>query len=114
MIQKEHRLKKNRQFNYIYRRGNAKHSKYISLIFIKTKYKPFKIGFTVSKKIGKAVDRNKVKRRLKDIVRDYVPQLKEEYNYIVLARPGIADLEFSELKEIVKNIFIKADVLNEK
>ena len=66
MLKKENRLKKNKHFNYIYKKGNTEFEKHINLCFLKTKFKPFKVGFSVSNKIGKSNVRNKVKRRLRE------------------------------------------------
>ena len=68
MIKRENRLKKNKHFNYIYKHGCAVRGNKLNLIHIKTKFKTFKVGFSVSSKVGKAVVRNKVKRRLKAVI----------------------------------------------
>lgn len=66
MIKNENRLKKNKHFKFIYKHGETKTHKFLSLTFVKTKISPFKVGFSVSKKVGKSVVRNKVKRRLRE------------------------------------------------
>ena len=68
MIKRENRLKKNKHFNYIYKNGTSIKLGVLSLVYTKTKFKPFKVGFSVNNKIGKAVVRNKVKRRLKECI----------------------------------------------
>lgn len=113
MIKKEHRLKKNRQFNYIYKNGNANHSKFLSLISIKTKYQPYKVGFTVSKKIGKSVVRSKVKRRLRESFNLLYKNIKPTHNLIFLSREGIDTLSFLEIQNCMKNLLIKANLYNE-
>ena len=102
----DHRLKKNKQFSYLYKKGNRKNSKFLTLFEIDSKYKCYKIGFSVNKKIGKANVRNKVKRRLKEIVR--TNNLCSDYkNYILLAKTGIDELSFDELKTEVVKVFKK-------
>ena len=66
MLKKENRLKKNRHFKYIYKHGETKVLNKLSLVYIKTKFKTYKVGFSVSKKVGKSVVRNKIKRRLRE------------------------------------------------
>lgn len=102
----DHRLKKKKQFAYIYRKGIRKSTKYLSLFVISSKFSSYKIGYSVSKKIGKANVRNKVKRRLKEIVRTS-PYPKNHNNYVLMAREGIENLTFEELKNQVKEIFNK-------
>ena len=61
----DHRLKKTSQFSYIYRKGERKGSKNFILFSVKSKYDNYKIGYSISKKIGKANQRNLLKRRMK-------------------------------------------------
>ena len=89
MIKKEHRLTKNRHFQYVYKKGNAKHSKFLTLIYIKTRVKPFKVGFSVSKKIGKSVIRSKVKRRLRESFNILQNNFNYNYNYVFIAKKGM-------------------------
>ncbi len=102
----DHRLKKKKQFAYIYKKGTRKSTKYLSLFSVESKFSCFKIGYSVSKKIGKANVRNKVKRRLKEIVRNSTFP-KNYRNYVLMAKEGIENLTFLELQNQVKEIFSK-------
>jgi len=102
----DHRLKKNSQFSYLYKKGIKKNSKFLTLFEIDSKYKNYRIGFSVNKKIGKANIRNKVKRRLKEIVR-LNNLCQDNKNYVLLAKIGINTLSFEELKNEVIKVFSK-------
>ena len=95
---KPHRLRKNRHFQYIYRKGLTVHSRFITLVYTKTKLQPFKVGFSVSKKIGKSVVRSKVKRLLKSSFVLIGDRFSPEYNYIFVAKAGIENLTFKEIQ----------------
>lgn len=112
MIQKKHRLTKNKHFQYIYRKGESKQTKTLSLVFVKTKFKDFKVGFSVSKKIGKAVVRNKVKRRMREAFNLLCENISNKYNYIFVAKSGIENLDFYGIKTEMENILKKANVIN--
>lgn len=102
----DHRLKKEKQFSYIYRKGKRSNSKFFTLFSVESKYDNYLIGFAISKKIGKANKRNKLKRRLKEIIRlNNLP--KNFNNYVLMARPGAAELEFNDLIKEVKYLFEK-------
>ncbi|MBQ8844797.1 MAG: ribonuclease P protein component [Clostridia bacterium] len=102
----DHRLKKNKQFSYIYKKGQRKYTKFLTLFVIQSKYKDYKIGFSVNKKIGKANVRNKVKRRLREIVR--LGEFPKNYNnYVLLAKEGIDSLTYDELYDEVSKVFSK-------
>jgi ribonuclease P protein component len=114
MLPKENRLKKNSQFAYIYKHGQSAHIKFLSVSYIKTKYQPFKIGFTVSKKIGKSVVRSKVKRHLREAVRLELKNINNGYNYIFIAREGIDKVDFNSLKKMITELLGKAGLLNKR
>lgn len=108
MLPKENRLKKNSQFTYIYKHGQSRHSKFLSVSYLKTKYQPFKIGFTVSKKIGKSVIRSKVKRYLREATRLELKNINNGYNYVFIAREGIDQNNLDTLRKIIVELLQKA------
>lgn len=102
----DHRLKKNKHFSYIYRKGKRTSTRNLTLFTVTSKFPSYKIGFSVSKKQGKANERNKLKRRLKEIVR--TNNLPKAYNnYVLLAREGAHLLDYQNLKAQVIEIFKK-------
>lgn len=95
---KKHRLltlKKNKEFSFVYRKGNSRASRILVATVAKSKYGGIRAGFSVSKKIGNAVTRNKIRRRLKEALRSYLPKLEGNYCVIFVARKGIEDALFS-------------------
>ncbi len=110
----QNRLKKRKHFNYIYKMGQSKNSQFVKLVFIKSKFKPFKVGFSVSKKIGNSVVRNKVKRRMKEIIYSFSSNMSDNFNYIFVAKQGIENLNFEKLKQEIKKLIIKAGIYDEK
>lgn len=113
-MKSENRLKKRKHFNYIYKNGESKFSSLLQMVFIKNKFKPYKIGFSVNKKIGKSVVRNKVKRRLREGVSFFSKNINQNYNYIFVAKKGIEEKNFEEIKEEIKKLLIKANLYDEK
>ena len=108
MLPKQNRLKKNKQFSYIYKHGQIKHENKLSMSYIKTKYNPYKIGFTVSKKIGNSVTRSKVKRMLREACRIELNHFNEGFNYIFIAREGIDQENFNSVREKIVALLKKA------
>ena len=79
-------------------------NKYVTIFFGKLKNKNLKnlnISFVTKKKIGNAVKRNKIKRRLKSILNDAVKKIhiKFNYSYLVIAKPTMLNNEFNKIKE---------------
>lgn len=61
-----------------------------------------RFGFTVTRKIGNAVVRNRIRRRFKEALRLLAPGIiAPGHDYVVIARPGVIELPFAELKQIL-------------
>ena len=103
----DHRLKKNRQFSYIFRKGERFSTRNFNLFIIDSKYKNYKIGYSNSKKEGKANKRNLLKRRMKEIVRiNRLPS--NNYNYILQAKNSATELDYKEIENQLIKVFEKA------
>ncbi len=113
-MKRQNKLTKRKHFGYIYKFGESKHTSFLKVVFIKSKVKPFKVGFSVSKKIGKSAVRNKVKRRMREAFYSFFDFVNPNYNYILVAKAGIENLSFHEIKQEVKNALSKAGVYDEK
>ena len=113
MVKKENRLKKRKQFNYLFKHGKSEHVENLTLIYLPCKCKNFKIGYSVSKKVGKAVTRNKIKRRLKEAFYKISNNVQNNHFYILIPKPEIVNLTFDEICSLVFNIFKKANLINE-
>ncbi|SET01323.1 ribonuclease P protein component [Anaerobranca gottschalkii] len=94
-------LKKNIEFKIIYNNGKSISTKNLVLYFYKTNTKG-KVGFVVSKKIGKATVRNKYKRLMREAFRNSPVEINEYINLIFLARPKIVEADYNVImKDIV-------------
>ncbi len=113
MLEKQYRLKKNKDFNYIYKKGSTSYSKVLTLYFVKTKY-PFKVGFSISSKVGNSVIRHKVKRKLTHLFKEFITNVNPHFNYIFVARPGIELLTHDQLKTEMKKVLTKGKMLVEE
>ena len=108
MLSQENRLEKRKEFAYLYNHGQAKHSTNITLVYLPTKFRTVKIGFSVTKKIGKAFVRNRVKRVMRAVVREFVKDLPNEYNIVFIAKSGIENLTYKDVYEQVKILIDKS------
>lgn len=106
MLSTKNRLRKKKEFSFIYKKGQSYHNKYLTLYVYKTKFNFSKIGFSVNNKVGNSVVRHKIKRRLTEILRVYIKSLPTN-NYIFVAKTGCENLDFYGLKEQVNNIIEK-------
>jgi len=109
-VKSVYRLKKDRQFNYTYKRGKSIACKNMVLVYVRTGSDKLKAGFSVSKKIGNSVVRNKIKRRLREALTKHVLNMKQDYNYIFIARKSITQDDFKTVSNSLKYLLKKADM----
>ncbi len=102
----DHRLRKNSQFNYVYKKGERVHTEHFTLFAVKSKYENYKIGFSINKKLGKANKRNLLKRRMREITRTSINVLPY-CNYVVLAKENATDLSFEQIQKELTLLFKK-------
>lgn len=107
-MERRYRLKKNRAFQYVYRRGQSVACR--NLVMLLAPGKELKVGFSVSKKTGNAVTRNRIKRRLRECFRPYLGDVKTGL-YVIVARASAAEAAFDELKKDVRYLLKKQHAL---
>lgn len=104
-------LKKNREFGTVYGRGKSAVTKNIVLVYLKRKYGPVRVGFSVSKKIGCSVVRNKVRRRLKESMIRIYPEISSSCHIIFVARKPITDAAFAQIHDDMRYLLKKVGLL---
>ncbi len=109
MLAKKYRLTKNGSYSYLYAHGARSHSKFVKLNFVKSR-SGVKVGFSVSNKIGHAVVRNKVKRRMRAIVAELIGSLPP-CQAVFIAAVGIDTIDFAELKRQMTSCLYKSGLI---
>ena len=104
-------LSKNEEFKKLLKRKKLS-NKYVTIFFGQLDNKNNKklnISFVAKKKLGNAVKRNKIKRRLRDIMNDAFKKIsiKLNYSYLVIAKPTMLNNDFKDIKETLFKEFSK-------
>jgi ribonuclease P protein component len=124
MASKRPRLSRSSDFQRIYRQGTSTASRFLVLYSFKRPADAGaegpRLGLSVSKKLGGAVVRNRVKRLLREAVQACAGRLAEEYDLVVIARPQLLDLIAREnagekglVAEALRDLLARAGVLRE-
>ena len=91
-------LKKNSDFRRLYAKGKSAATPYLVLYCRKNRLDHNRAGYTVSTKLGHAVVRNRVRRRLREVVRLNAQRLSPGWDLVLVARSRAFDAPFQKLQ----------------
>ena len=104
-------LTKNYEFKRLYNKGRSAASKCVVVYCIKHGREENRLGITVSTKLGGAVQRNRIRRRLKEIYRLNELRLRTGHSIVLVARQRSRYAGWSELEASVLSLFGKSGLL---
>ena len=107
-------LKENYEFRRLYQRGKSAAGGTMVLYCRKNKLNRNRLGLTASTKLGHAVVRNRCRRRLREVYRLNLPQMKKGYDIILVARGKTATAPWKELNSTFTKLCKKLDLLEEQ
>ena len=105
-------LTKNHEFKRLYNKGKSAASRCAVVYCARNGKTENRLGITVSTKLGGAVQRNRIRRRLKEIYRLHEHTLRTGFNIVLVARVKSRDAGWSELESSVLSLFKKLGLLN--
>lgn len=105
-----YRLKKNYQYNYVYKHAQSVADKNFVVLYCKSNKTQSQVGFSVSKKYGHAVCRNRIRRQMKAAVSAVMPRVKNGFNVVMVPRRS-RPYRFEEIVESTEKLFQKAGLL---
>ena len=104
-------IKENRTFSYLYRRGKFISSDCLILYFKNNRFSNNRLGITVSKKVGKAVIRNRVRRRIKEAYREMEKMIPGSLDIVIVARSTAAEADYNKIRSALKYLYKKAGLI---
>lgn len=104
-MKKAFRIKKNNDFQDVFKKGKSvANRQFVIYILKKEDQEHFRIGLSVSKKIGNAVKRNQIKRYIRQVFHELQDQVDEGKDYVIIARKPTADMDFHEVKSSLEHV----------
>lgn len=106
MLPKDNRLKSKEDIKSVKKQGFRCQSSNFGLLILKKEKSPFKVGVIISKKVfRRAVDRNREKRRIMKVVRDYQSKIKDNHWVMFLVKSSIKEVTAKDLEKEILNTF---------
>ena len=112
MLKKDNRLKKRKEFNYIYKKGNLAHSTSFTIHFVRA-FRPYpQIGISVSKTVGNSVIRSRVKRIISEACRLNIEKFAVK-NYVITAKECAKEKTSKDIELELLRVLKKNDLMRE-
>ena len=112
MLPKKNRITKSKDFDNVYKNGVAARAHHLLIKAVSNNKNKTRIGVIVGKKVSpKAVTRNKLKRRLRNIFYQKINNIKEGFDIIVIPSPRLKNEEFIKIKESVIKALQKINLI---
>lgn len=107
-IEKEQRIKKNREFSAVFKKGSSMANRqFVLYVLPKEGQDRLRLGLSVSKRVGNAVCRNRIKRLVRAAFHELEGQLRPDCDYVVIARNPARDLSFKEVRSSLEHVMKK-------
>ncbi|WP_066399650.1 ribonuclease P protein component [Cytobacillus eiseniae] len=111
-MKKEYRVKKNTDFQAAFKKGKSfANRQFVVYSLKKPEQKHFRIGLSVSKKLGNAVMRNQIKRYIRQAFLEMENEIQNEYDYIIIARKPVTEMGLQEIKKSLTHVLKLSKVL---
>ena len=106
-------LKKNYEFKNLFSKGKFYYGDFIYMYISKTSKSYNKLGIAISKKQGKAVKRNKIKRLIRENYKNFENRIEKGTNILIVINKekSIEEITFKDIENNFSNILKKANVL---
>ena len=115
MLPKVNRLGSKNEFELVKKKGKLFQSKsFGAIVYNREDKTPSRFGFIVSKKVSrKAVDRNKAKRKLRNVISEQLENIDYGFDLLILAKKGALSQNFEGVKKEMNSILISANLITD-
>ena len=112
-MKKRFRVKKEKDFSAIFKEGKSFANRKFVIYRLENTEQHFRVGLSVSKKLGNAVTRNQIKRRIRHILIEHKDQLVENVDFVVIARKGVEILDYAEMEKNLLHVLKLSKIYQE-
>ena len=112
-MKKNFRVKREKDFKAIFKEGTSFANRKFVVYQLENQKKHFRVGLSVSKKLGTAVTRNQIKRRIRHIIQNAKGSLEENVDFVVIARKGVETLGYAEMEKNLLHVLKLSKIYQE-
>jgi ribonuclease P protein component len=109
-MKQQYRLRRNSDFQRVRQLGKFHASPLMVLAFLQNGLDHSRFGFVVSRRLGKAVNRNKIKRRMREATRLRLLGIKPGFDLVFIARQPISRVEYADIERWLDHLLKKANL----
>ena len=106
-------LKKNKDFQYVYKHGTSKANRYLVMYVLKNQYMKNRLGISVSKKVGNSVVRHRLTRLVRESYRLNEELFRRNLDIVVIARPAAKGRSYQEIESAFMHLARKHQIIEE-
>ncbi len=103
-MDKMYRLRNNMEFRKVYNKGKNYWNRNLVLFVKKNNLGYTRVGYTITKKVGNSVVRNRIRRQMKEIYRLNFDRIEKDYDLIFIPKKSVVDISFIELESAMIHI----------
>ncbi len=104
-------LSRPRDFRALQADGTSRSNPLLAARFLRTDLETTRFGLSTGKKLGNAVVRNRVRRRLRGVLRVMAPSFQPGWDVLIIARPAVVVASYDEMAEAVRRLLRRGGVL---
>ncbi|MCM3762788.1 ribonuclease P protein component [Alkalihalobacillus oceani] len=114
-MKKKQRIKKNEDFSLVFKQGHSvANRQFVLYVLPKEGQTYFRLGLSVSKRVGNAVTRNRIKRYVREVFQAKREQLEAGADYVVIARKPTAEMNLQEIEQSMLHVLRKARAIKKR
>ena len=111
-MKKSYRVKSEKDFNAIFNDKQSVANKRFVIYKLDKDQKHFRVGLSVSKKLGNAVVRNRIKRKIRHVLIEHRQEL-QAVDFVIIARKGVEELDYKETERNLLHVLKLAKIYQE-
>ena len=112
-MKKSFRVKREKDFKAIFKDGTSFANRKFVVYQLENQQNHFRVGLSVSKKLGNAVTRNQIKRRIRHIIQNAKGSLVDHVDFVLIARKGVETLEYVEMEKNLLHVLKLSKIYQE-